>query len=113
MLRLIPCPSSLADDGCFDPASPIINHIHTLADQLCTIAVDYTHSPASYSQLLSKTLAASLTTRNASTEAGLGDQQRRHMLLQLPYFLLQKALWPVGSGGSTTKLAVSAIAQPS
>lgn len=82
------------------PASRINSQLHHLIDHLRSIAVDDNHSAALYSRILSETLRASM---NASPNHILSREQRKHMLLQLPYFLLQKALWPLGTNGRSIR----------
>jgi hypothetical protein len=88
---------AVAEDS---PASRIISQLHILIEHFRSTAIDDSHSLALYSRLLSETLRASMT---VSPNHILTREQRKHMLLQLPYFLLQKALWPLGTSGRSIR----------
>jgi hypothetical protein len=103
MLRLVPANPTSAATGVEDStASRIISQLHPLIEHLRSIAVDDNHSAALYSHILSETLRASMTVSPNHNHI-LSREQRKHMLLQLPYFLLQKALWPLGTNGRTIR----------
>ncbi|KAF8323893.1 hypothetical protein DL93DRAFT_2162005 [Clavulina sp. PMI_390] len=92
--RIFPAP--LSQTASPSQASHIADELQRLVECLSSIALDEVHSPSIYAKHLAEVLRVSLSA-TLQSDGGLDVTQRDNMLSQLPYFLLQKALWPLGN----------------
>lgn len=78
------------------PSRPeVISNIETLVQRFRVFAVEPDNTHARYATLLSTTLDKAMLGLDVAPP--LESHHRQHMLRQLPWFLLQKALWPMGA----------------
>lgn len=77
--------------------SDVISHVQSLRQCFRSFSVDSNKTHARYAALLATALDNVASTQ---TKTGLLPHQRHSMLRQLPWFLLQKTLWPMGTAST-------------